>query len=212
MLIIEQFEGNFIDTIGYVVGDSDSRLGLFIDAPNGAEEAMLEAARTNDLKVVDILNTHGHWDHIASNKALRDRTKAPLLIHEADAHYLRNPKTTLFELPFEIPPIEPDSFLTDGMMIPVGTLHFKVIHTPGHTPGGVCLFEEKSGILFSGDTLFHGSIGRIDLPGGDLQEILHSIHTKLMTLPDPTIVHPGHGPSTTIEFERSNNPFLGEVM
>ena len=208
MLIIDHVEGDFIDTNGYIVGDPDTLEGIFIDAPDTAAAGMISLARKHRLSIHALLNTHGHWDHIASNKELRDATHASVRIHHADADYLRRPVTTLFELPFEIPPMEPDGYLTDGEILKVGSVPLHVIHTPGHTPGGVCLYFPNAGVLFSGDTLFYGSIGRTDLPGGNFRTLHDSIQTRLLTLPGSTIVYPGHGPSTTIEFEHHNNPFI----
>ncbi len=208
MLIIDQVEGTFIDALGYIVGDSESNEGIFIDAPFGAATEMLLIAQKHHLKITSIINTHGHWDHIPSNFELHTSTHAPVLIHKADAHYLSDPETTLFNLQFHIQPIEPDAYLIDDQIIETGTLKFRVIHTPGHTPGSVCLYLEQCNVLFSGDTLFHGSIGRTDLPGSDLRTLLSSIHIKLLTLPSETVVYPGHGQSTIIGFEHLNNPFL----
>jgi hydroxyacylglutathione hydrolase len=208
MIIIEQIASGMIDTNGYVVGDPATRKGLFIDAPEGAAGDMCERAAKYGLTISYIINTHGHWDHIPDNAALRKSTGAKVAVHTDDAHYLLNPTTLLFQLPFTIEPLVPDVYLHDNQILEIGSLKFFVLHTPGHTPGSICLYEPNEQVLFSGDTLFAGSVGRTDLPGGDWNALNESIKDRILTLPDTVVVHPGHGPSSTIGDERSGNPFL----
>ena len=150
--------------------------------------------------------THAHVDHVAGVAALHDG-RLPVWLHPADrALYDGFPaQARMFGLDATAPP-PPDHELADGGSVSVGACTFRVVHTPGHTPGGVCLVGH--GVAFVGDTLFAGSIGRTDLPGGDLKALLASIHEKLFTLPDDTVVYAGHGPATTIGAEQQDNPFV----
>lgn len=166
----------------------------------------LEVSRLS-LKPVMILNTHGHLDHTGANKDMKEHYGAPLLIHAADSGLLSSLEQN--ELRFllgakDSPPA--DSFLEDGQDIPLGRGSLRVLHTPGHTPGGVCFLADH--FLLSGDTLFFEGVGRTDLPGGSARQLEESIRTKLLTLDDSLTVLPGHGPPTSIGQERSNNPFL----
>ncbi|UCE28298.1 MAG: MBL fold metallo-hydrolase [Candidatus Coatesbacteria bacterium] len=151
-----------------------------------------------------IINTHGHPDHVGANKTLAEVTGAPVLMHEDDVKLLGG--TGIFGGIFD-KPSEPDRFLENGDELELGDITFKVLHTPGHTPGGICLYTP--GAVFVGDTLFAGSVGRTDLGGGDYNTLIDSIKNKLLSLPPDTKVLPGHGPESTIALERATNPFLG---
>jgi len=164
-------------------------------------------------KVAAIVLTHCHFDHVAAVPGLVEQTRAPLLAHEDDADYLTSATGTggaLFGFPDAVA-TRADRRLVDGDEIVAGSLVMKVLHTPGHTPGGICLLAHDSsagvGHLFSGDTLFMSSVGRTDFPRGDARALAHSIASKLVMLAPGTIVHPGHGPDTTIERESRLNPF-----
>lgn len=159
--------------------------------------------------LVKVINTHGHFDHIGGNRRLIEQFGAELLIHEADAPLLSQAEAhaRIYGLQTEPSPA-PSRLLKAGDVVEVGELVFDVLHTPGHSPGGICL--SASGHLFCGDTLFAGSVGRTDLPGGDFAQLADSIRRNLWGLPDETVVHPGHGPDTTIGRERTSNPFVGE--
>ncbi len=196
-MIIEKLEPGFASNC-YIVGDESNKEGMIIDPGAGAKQ-ILEKVKKLGLEVKLIVITHAHTDHVGALKEVKEATGADIAIHTDDAKSLqtRNPLDTL-------PP--PDRLLKSGDSIDIGGLHFLVLHTPGHTPGGICLWGE--GVVFSGDTLFNFGIGRFDLPGGSGRVIMNSIHTKLMILPDNTIVYPGHGPDTTIGTERQWNPFL----
>jgi len=153
--------------------------------------------------------THGHIDHIGGLAEVKEGTGAEVVIHSEDAERLKGGESrtmsSLFGIAFKATP-PADRLLEDGDSIDVGDLHFQVIHTPGHSPGGICLFGH--GILLSGDTLFNSGIGRTDFPGCSYSQILNSINTRLLVLPEETKVYPGHGPETTIGSEAQSNPFL----
>jgi hydroxyacylglutathione hydrolase len=192
--------GGPVDTNGYLVVDEASRQAVAIDAPEGAAAAFAERAERDGLQVLRLVLTHGHWDHIFDALFFRRAFQCPITIHPADAFMLQVPQTELFGLPFSIPPFEADEEVNDGETLAVGSLNLTVIHTPGHSPGGVCLHAAEHGILFAGDTLFAGSYGRLDLPGSDPGAMAGSL-ARLAALPAETTVYSGHGPSTTIGAE-----------
>ena len=189
----------------YIVGAESNREGIIIDPGDNAKE-ILRIVNDSGLDIKLIVLTHGHIDHTGAVKEVKEATGAEVAIHTDDAKSLQEQSLArMFGLSYPPPP-PPDRLLTDGDSIDIGDLHFSVLHTPGHTQGGICLLG--GGVVFSGDTLFNYSIGRYDLPGGSYSQLMDSIHTKLMVLPDDTIVYPGHGPETTVGIERQNNPFL----
>jgi len=191
----------------YIVGDEASGEGIIIDPADEAENILQSAAELG-LTIKLIILTHGHCDHIAGLKEVKEATGAEIAVHGNDAEYHGQQAMTMalaFGLYCPTPP-PPDRLLKNGDSIDIGDLHFKVLHTPGHTPGGICLYGHS--ILFSGDTLFNYGIGRFDLPGGDYAQLMDSLQGSLMSLPDDTVVYPGHGSKTTIGAERRSNPFL----
>ncbi|UCC74574.1 MAG: MBL fold metallo-hydrolase [Gemmatimonadota bacterium] len=175
--------------------------------PGGEAERLLEAAANEGARVESILLTHAHLDHVGGVAAAKRKTGAPVLLHAADAGlYRAAPAQALsFGLEVEQPP-EPDGQLEDGQIIEIGEEKLEVRHTPGHSPGHVCLIGD--GFALVGDCVFAGSIGRTDLPGGDYRTLMESINEKLLRLPDDTILYSGHGPATTVGRERQLNPFL----
>ncbi|SHJ72424.1 Glyoxylase, beta-lactamase superfamily II [Anaerobranca californiensis DSM 14826] len=188
----------------YIVSDQDKR--AFIVDPGGDAPKIIEACR--GLDVLYIINTHGHIDHIGGNKGVKEAFPlGKLVIHQDDEKMLYNPNLNLSRLLGE-PIVSPkaDLVVKDNDILPFGDREIKIIHVPGHTPGGILIQIEN--FLFSGDTVFAGSIGRTDLPGGDMKTLLNSIKGKFLTLPDSLIVYPGHGEETTVEEERKSNPFF----
>lgn len=206
------------DSIETIVVGSLGVNCLLVDCGNGeavlvdpgAEPGrILDAVARRKLKVRYVINTHGHFDHVGANKTVLENTGAPLLIHRADEAQLERAKevSTMYGLMAENSP-KPDRYLEDGMVLEVGTTSIKIIHTPGHTPGGCSLYLADRKTVITGDTLFADSIGRTDLPGGSFDTLIGSIKTKLMTLPDDTVAIPGHGPFTTIGQEKRANEYL----
>lgn len=191
----------------YIIGCEETKEVAVID-PGGNARAILNLLEEDGLKVQYIINTHGHIDHIGANQAIKDATGAKILIHENDAKMLVNPVSNFsFMMGSKVisPPAE--QFIQEGDIIKIGnTVELEVIHTPGHSPGGICL--KTGNIIFVGDTLFQGSIGRTDFPGGSYKQLIQNIKEKLFRYDDDTICYPGHGPATTIGFERMHNPFL----
>jgi len=189
----------------YIVGSQSNKEGMIIDPGDEAKE-ILKRVEDLELDIKFIVLTHGHIDHTGALKEVREVTGAEVAIHGDDAKSLKQQSLSLiFGLSYPTPP-PPDRLLKDGDSIDVGGMHFEVLHTPGHTLGGICLLGQ--GVVFSGDALFNYGIGRTDLPGGSYSQLMNSIQTKLLVLPDNTVVYPGHGPDTTIGAERVGNPFL----
>jgi glyoxylase-like metal-dependent hydrolase (beta-lactamase superfamily II) len=207
-LIIEPLVVGALQTNSYVVGDEATREGIVID-PGGDGDVILEAVQRLKLKVKLVVNTHGHFDHIMANKEVMEGTGAPLAIHPDDAAMLTNPLRSFAFLAGKFHPSPAATVsLQEGAMVEFGSIKLQVLHTPGHSPGSISLWCADEKVVFSGDALFHLGIGRTDFPGGSMRVLLQSIQDKLFTLPDDTVVYSGHGPETTIGFERRHNPFL----
>ncbi len=192
----------------FIVADEKTKEALVIDPGDDAAD-ILKLIKDKGLKVKYIVNTHGHFDHVGANKAVKEATGAELLIHEADAQLMAAAAShsSMFGMKsVSSPPA--DRFVKDGDVITAGEIALTVAHSPGHSQGGICLLG--NGIAFTGDSLFAGSIGRTDFPGGDLKTLLRSIRKNLLVLPDDTKVFSGHGPASTIGEERKENPFLND--
>ncbi|HYA89664.1 MAG TPA: MBL fold metallo-hydrolase [archaeon] len=214
-----------------ILGDPVTREAIVVD-PGDDVESILEILRKHDLKVRAIVSTHTHIDHVGGLAGLHRATRAPVLIHHDDLELYKHLDVQAGWLGVPTPATANiDEYLKEGDVVRWGPFEASVLHTPGHTPGSISLYfdsrpseakpaaaaaaethrqgrEAEQPVLLAGDTLFQASIGRTDLWGGSLEKILDSIHQKLLVLPDETIVYPGHGPETTIGFERENNPFL----
>jgi len=208
-MIVKQFEvGNF-NIFSYLVGDEQTGECLYID-PASQCDILLKQAESLGLTVKYIVNTHCHIDHVMGNGEMIRKTGAKVLIHEADAEGMEERDPNILAMFRAQNPPPPDILVKDGELIKVGDVGLKVIHTPGHTPGGMCLYVE--GMVFTGDSLFVGSIGRTDLPGGNYSELESSIRNRLYTLPADTIVYPGHHyghiPTSTIGQEMQFNAFV----
>ena len=204
-LILGAFETNC-----YVVRkDESARECLIVDTGLDATD-LVEFLDQHQLTPVAVVLTHGHADHIVGLAALRQRyPQIKVLIHQLDAQSLTNSDANLSALAGMTFSTEPaDVLLREGDMIEEAGIRLKVLHTPGHTLGGICLYAESEAIVFAGDTLFADSVGRADFPGGDMDQLIESIRDKLLTLPDKTAVYPGHGMRTTIGRERRANPYL----
>ena len=189
----------------YIVGSESTKEGLIID-PGAEANEILKNVKDLGLNIKAIALTHAHIDHIGAVKDVKEATGAEVAVHTDDVSLLQDRSFgTAFGISYPAPPA-PDRLLNGGDSIDIGDLRFSVLHTPGHSQGGICLFGH--GLVFSGDTLFNYGIGRTDFPGCSYGQLMNSIQTKLMVLPDNTAVYPGHGPSTTIGAERRGNPFL----
>ena len=184
-------------TNGYLVWDGHSSDALVLDPGMGAADPLMERVRANGLRVHRIANSHGHIDHIFDNTPLMRASGAPLAIHPEDEYRLSGVNS----YGFEIEPVVASEHLHDGEQLRIGDLVFDILHTPGHTEGSVCLYEERRGLLLSGDTLFPNGWGRTDLPGGSEEQMAASIGRLAQSIPAGVRVLPGHGPETTIERE-----------
>jgi glyoxylase-like metal-dependent hydrolase (beta-lactamase superfamily II) len=191
-----------------ILGDETSREAIVVDPGDDIPRIMALLAK-HTLTVRQIIITHAHIDHIAGAQRLKRLTGAPVLYNQNDLPLVKMMDVQATWLGVPTPTVEkPDDTLEEGKLIAITGLTGSILHTPGHTEGSVCLYLPTQTLLLAGDTLFAGSIGRTDLPGGDTRKILASIHDRLLILPEETTVIPGHGPTTTIGSERDSNPFL----
>jgi len=208
-MFLKQFEvGNFSVFAYLLAGDSGGD-GLVID-PADDIDRIIALADQKKITIKYILNTHAHVDHVMGNEEMKRKTGARIIVHEADAPLLTRIPRSMLAMFGGRPSPPADRTVKDGDLIRVGDLTLKVLHTPGHSPGGMSLHLDN--VVFTGDTLFVGAVGRTDLPGGSWPLLFQSIQTRLLTLPDDTIVYPGHNygyaPTSTIQKERLSNPFL----
>lgn len=213
--IIESFPVGPLGCNCTILGDPETKKALVVD-PGGDEDLILARVEELGLEVVALLHTHAHLDHILATRAVHEKTGAKIHLHEGDLFLYDNmiqqaQRLRMMGMPIPEPgePIPVDSYLKDGEALSAGDLEVGVLHTPGHTPGSCC-FSLQTGpkLLVAGDTLFRGSIGRTDLPGGDFATIETSIRDRLYTLEEETEVITGHGPRTSIASERRSNPFV----
>jgi hydroxyacylglutathione hydrolase len=194
----------------YLLGDEKTHEGILVD-PGDDARAIIVAIKQHQLKIGAIVNTHAHFDHVGALNELREITGAPFMLHADEVPMLGSAKMSAAMFGLDIQTPNPaDRLLHQGDEIAAGSVTLKVLHTPGHTPGGICLLEGSH--VFTGDTLFQNSIGRTDFPGGDYAALMASIRDKLLSLPEATIVHPGHGGATTIGAEKQFNPFVRPLI
>jgi hydroxyacylglutathione hydrolase len=191
-----------------IIGDETTREAIVID-PGDDIEDILSLVKKHNLTVKQIVITHAHIDHVGGAQKLRAATGAPILLNQNDYDLLKMLDMQAAWIGMRSPgKVEIDHSLADADTVQAGSLSANVLHTPGHTEGSICLYFPAENKLIAGDTLFAGSIGRTDLPGGSFQKIVNSLHERVLALPDETVVVPGHGPLTTIGEERQSNPFL----
>lgn len=207
-MFFERFVVGPLDTNSYVIADEAEKIAVIID-PGDEPERILELINEKGFNVSAIICTHAHFDHVGAAGDIKKSTGADILLHKADldTYALAKDQAAFWGYSLDDLP-KPDGYIDDGDEVSVGSLTFKVMHTPGHSRGGICLYGE--GIMISGDTIFQGSVGRTDFPGGSV-EMLKSSFRRILELPDDTRVYSGHGPETTIGREKKTNFFVGEL-
>ncbi len=192
----------------YILGDEETKEAVVID-PGGDEDEILEVLNHHKFQLKLIIDTHGHFDHVDANLPLKEATGAKIAIHEADARMLAQPSAeAMFFTGNRLRLSQADILLKENDILTFGPYRLKVLHTPGHTPGGISLLLEDHPYVYVGDLLFAGSIGRTDFPGGDYDALISAVRTKIFPLGDNYTVYPGHGPVTTVAQERKYNPFF----
>ncbi|MDD5288507.1 MAG: MBL fold metallo-hydrolase [Dehalococcoidales bacterium] len=204
-MILRKLELGSFGSNCYIIGDEATKEGIIID-PGAEGDFILKQVKALGLKIKLIVLTHSHMDHIGALSEVKQATGADIAIHEAEAPFLQNQPFRLMFSPSSHATPAAERLLKEGDTISIGKIKLKVLHTPGHTTGGISLVGD--GIVFTGDTLFNFGVGRADFPGSSFEQEIDSIRNKLMALPDNYIVCPGHGPDSKIGIERAGNPFL----
>ncbi len=205
---IKHFVVGPVQTNCYILINNDTKECIVID-PGDKGESIAYTLKNDGLKPAAILLTHGHFDHICGVNAIKKAFGIKVYVHEHDRELISDPeKNDSIMFTGKGVSVEADEFLRDGETLDLAGFKVKVLHTPGHTPGSVCFYIEESGVLISGDTLFQMSVGRTDLPGGSMSSLIRSLKESIITLPEDTVVYPGHGEPTSIGTEKKYNPFL----
>ena len=211
MIRIEKYTVNPLQENSYLIYD-ETKECVIIDAGfhyRDEREEILSVISENNLRPVKLINTHGHFDHLIGVEFLRETYKIPFLIHASDAFWVEGAVDQGDFFGFKMKPVRPpDGFISPEEPVKFGNSSLSVFHVPGHSPGHVVFYAPEEKFIIAGDVLFYGSIGRTDLPGGDFKILVSGIKSKLLTLPGEVTVYSGHGPETTIGFEKQNNPFL----
>ena len=204
---IEKFVTGIISTNCYLVINEETKQTVVID-PAACPSYLMGHMKSEGLQVEAILLTHGHFDHIMGIDDLRREFPVPVYVHEGDRETLLDPALNLSSSYTDGYTFDGADYIRDGQRLELAGFSFQVIHTPGHTPGGVCYYLESEGVLFSGDTLFQNSVGRTDFPNSSMSDLIRSLREKVMKLPNDVKVYPGHMGETTIGHERKYNPFI----
>lgn len=204
---VEKFVTGIISTNCYVAINEETKQAVIID-PAACPSYLMSHIKSEKLKVEAILLTHGHFDHIMGIDGFLEEFDVPVYVHEDDSRLMTDPQMNQSGTYTAGYTYEGTESVRDGQMLSLAGYTFKVLHTPGHTPGGVCYYVETEKVLFSGDTLFQTSVGRTDFPQGSMSDLVRGIKEKLMVLPDEVMVYPGHMGETTIGYEKSHNPFI----
>lgn len=214
-IFFRQIEVGHHAVFAYLIGDLDTGEAAIVDPADDVDH-LIALSRQHGLDIRTIVNTHGHVDHIMGNAEMKEKTGAAIAIHADEAEYLSKIGQLWLDMfnARKSPPA--DTLLRDGDQISIGRFAWQVLHTPGHTPGGICLYNADYGYCLTGDTLFVGSVGRIDGPKASGSQMLEAIRSKLLSLPDETTIFPGHNygfkPDSTIAAERTGNPFINGDM
>ncbi len=213
-MILREFTVGPLQVRAYILGCEDTSKAIIVD-PAGSEDHLANAIKELGLELIAIVNTHGHPDHTCGNERMKELTGAPVLMHKADDELFREPSVVAMFQAWGFEPAPPaDGYLEDGQDLKVGNLSFEILHTPGHSPGSVCLYGH--GVVVTGDTLFIDAIGRTDLPGGDYNVLMNSLKTRIIPLPDETLVLPGHDygpkPTDTLAGQKRTNPYLSQLL
>lgn len=207
-MIIKRLVVGPLEENTYIIGDENTRQAIVID-PGDEPDRILDLVKNDGLEVNAIICTHAHFDHVGASSEIKDATGAKILMHKDDleSYSLAKDQAAFWGYSVDDLP-QPDGFIDEGDEIKVGDLRFRVMHTPGHSLGGICLYGE--GIAITGDTIFQGSVGRTDFPGGSIDKLKESFK-RLLALPEETKILSGHGPETTVGIERKTNFFVGEL-
>lgn len=204
---IEGFVMGSVGTNVYLLINEETLETVLVD-PGDCPQRFLDHLQEKGLKIVGILLSHGHYDHILGIEKLRETCPVPVFAHEAEEALLNNPNNNLSAMTGRPCVVKDVTYVKDGQTLQMAGYNFQVLHTPGHTPGGCCYYIASEKILISGDTLFCASVGRTDFPGGSMSDLIRGIKDKLMVLPDEVRVLPGHMGESTIGYERGHNPYL----